>query len=232
MEVSLSQASKITGKSKNTLHKAIKEGVISATRRGVEPNSPFQIDVSELLRVFPAKSSAALKTSDTPLQPSERNLTSSLQEVSYSQTRDDTLELAVLRERAKHYEDRIQDLKDQLSEAKLSAEDYRQRFLEADTKLLGVLKTITPNTLDGSEEHERQLLNRTADPIEDENEQGLIDLNSSNKVNSKQRTHNPFILTDAHRVEPKPKKTFYQTRYQFRLDDFKLDKSVKDIDNK
>ena len=232
MEVSLSQASKITGKSKNTLHKAIKEGVISATRRGVEPNSPFQIDVSELLRVFPAKSSAALKTSDTPLQPSERNLTSSLQEVSYSQTRDDTLELAVLRERAKHYEDRIQDLKDQLSEAKLSAEDYRQRFLEADTKLLGVLKTITPNTLDGSEEHERQLLNRTADPIEDENEQGFIDLNSSNKVNSKQRTDNPFILTDAHRVEPKPKKTFYQTRYQFRLDDFKLDNSVNDTDNK
>ena len=232
MEVSLSQASKITGKSKNTLHKAIKEGVISATRRGVEPNSPFQIDVSELLRVFPAKSSAALKTSDTPLQPSERNLTSSLQEVSYSQTRDDTLELAVLRERAKHYEDRIQDLKDQLSEAKLSAEDYKQRFLEADTKLLGVLKTITPNIHDGSEEQEHQLLQRTADPMEDENDQRLIDLNSSNRVDRKQRTDNPFILTDAHRVEPKPKKTFYQTRYQFRLDDFKLDKSVKDIDNK
>ena len=232
MKVSLSQASKITGKSKNTLHKAIKEGVISATRRGVEPNSPFQIDVSELLRVFPAKSSAALKTSDTPLQPSERNLTSSLQEVSYSQTRDDTLELAVLRERAKHYEDRIQDLKDQLSEAKLSAEDYKQRFLEADTKLLGVLKTITPNIHDGSEEQEHQLLQRTADPMEDENDQRLIDLNSSNRVDRKQRTDNPFILTDAHRVEPKPKKTFYQTRYQFRLDDFKLDKSVKDIDNK
>ena len=232
MEVSLSQASKITGKSKNTLHKAIKEGVISATRRGVEPNSPFQIDVSELLRVFPAKSSAALKTSDTPLQPSERNLTSSLQEVSYSQTRDDTLELAVLRERAKHYEDRIQDLKDQLSEAKLSAEDYKQRFLEADTKLLGVLKTITPNIHDGSEEQEHQLLQRTADPMEDENDQRLIDLNSSNRVDRKQRTDNPFILTDAHRVEPKPKKTFYQTRYQFRLDDFKLDNSVNDTDNK
>ena len=232
MEVSLSQASKITGKSKNTIHKAIKEGVISATRRGVEPNSPFQIDVSELLRVFPAKSSAALKTSDTLLQPSERNLTSSLQEFSYSQTRDDTLELAVLRERAKHYEDRIQDLKDQLSEAKLSAEDYKQRFLEADTKLLGVLKTITPNTHDGSEEQEHQLLQRTADPMEDANIQRLIDLNSSNRVDRKQRTDNPFILTDAHRVEPKPKKTFYQTRYHFRLDDFKLDNSANDTDNK
>ena len=232
MEVSLSQASKITGKSKNILHKAIKEGVISATRRGVQPNSPFQIDVSELLRVFPAKSSAPLNTTDTLIYPSEHSLTSSQKEVQYSQTRDDTLELAVLRERAKHYEDRIQDLKDQLSEAKLSAEDYRQRFLEADTKLLGVLKTITPNTLDGSEEQKRQLLNRTADPIEDENKQGLIDLNSSNKVNSKQRTDNPFILTDAHRVDSKPKKNFYQTRYQFRLDDFKLDKSVKDMDNK
>ena len=55
MKVTLSQAADMAGKSVTSLRKAIKDGVISASRQGNNKNSAIQIDVSELLRVFPEK---------------------------------------------------------------------------------------------------------------------------------------------------------------------------------
>lgn len=49
MQYTLGEAAKATGKSKTTLHRAIKSGKISATRR--DDNS-YSIDPSELHRVF------------------------------------------------------------------------------------------------------------------------------------------------------------------------------------
>lgn len=50
MHYTLGEAAKASGKSKTTLHRAIKSGKISATRR--DDNS-YSIDPSELHRVFP-----------------------------------------------------------------------------------------------------------------------------------------------------------------------------------
>ena len=51
--LTLGQASKMTGKSKPTISKAVKDGRISG-KKGKD--GVFQIEVSELLRVYPAKS--------------------------------------------------------------------------------------------------------------------------------------------------------------------------------
>ena len=50
--LTLGEAAKMTGKSKPTISKAVKDGRIS----GQKVDGVFQIEVSELLRVYPAKS--------------------------------------------------------------------------------------------------------------------------------------------------------------------------------
>lgn len=50
MRYTLGEAAKATGKSKTTLHRAIKSGKISATR---QDDNSYSIDPSELHRVFP-----------------------------------------------------------------------------------------------------------------------------------------------------------------------------------
>ena len=50
MKYTLGEAAKATGKSKTTLHRAIKSGKISATR---QDDNSYSIDPSELHRVFP-----------------------------------------------------------------------------------------------------------------------------------------------------------------------------------
>ena len=50
MQYTLGEAAKATGKSKTTLHRAIKSGKISATR---QDDRSYSIDPSELHRVFP-----------------------------------------------------------------------------------------------------------------------------------------------------------------------------------
>lgn len=53
MSYTLGQAATASKKSKSTISKAIKNGLISALR---QPNGSFKIDPSELHRVFPANS--------------------------------------------------------------------------------------------------------------------------------------------------------------------------------
>lgn len=53
MTYTLGQASKATGKSKSTISKALKNGIISANKGS---NGVFKIDPAELHRVFPANS--------------------------------------------------------------------------------------------------------------------------------------------------------------------------------
>jgi hypothetical protein len=183
MKVTLSQAADMTGKSVTSLRKAIKDGVISASRQGNNKNSAFQIDVSELLRVFPEKNTVKLsleKGSAATIFSSENSL-----------NQGDAVELAVLRERMRHHEQRIQDLKDQLYEAKQQAEDFKQRFLESDTKLLGVLQTITPTSVTKNTKY--------SDQLDEQNNKTLaID---SLEVNQKK----PFRLSSIYRCDPDPR---------------------------
>ena len=228
MQLTLSQAARVTGKSKSSLRAAIKDGVISASRRGNRSNSPFQIELSELTRVFPAVNPQILSTQNIFSQHSERALNSFHQPTDQNQIRDNTTELAVLRERTKHYEDRIRDLKDQLSEAKISAEEYKQKFLEADTKLLGVLKTLTPNQEDGVVEHSQQISDTTGQLVERHRKNDTVGSASSTEMHKKRKSVDPYVLTDAHRVAPRPKKPFYKVNYRFRLDDLKFNKADND----
>lgn len=50
MKYTLNKAAKLSGRAKSTISKAIKDGRLSAEKT---PSSGYQIDASELLRVFP-----------------------------------------------------------------------------------------------------------------------------------------------------------------------------------
>ena len=183
MKVTLSQAADMTGKSVTSLRKAIKDGVISASRQGNNKNSAFQIDVSELLRVFPEKNTVKLSL--------EKGSAATIFSSDNSLNQGDAVELAVLRERMRHHEQRIQDLKDQLYEAKQQAEDFKQRFLDSDTKLLGVLQTISPTSVTKNTKY--------SDQIDDENNNA-----SSTSTNDrlKEDLKKPFRLSSIYRCDP------------------------------
>ena len=192
MKVTLSQAADMAGKSVTSLRKAIKDGVISASRQGNNKNSAFQIDVSELLRVFPEKNTVKLsleKGSAATIFPSDNSL-----------NQGDAVELAVLRERMRHHEQRIQDLKDQLYEAKQQAEDFKQRFLESDTKLLGVLQTITPTSVTKNTKYSDQL-----------DEQNNKTLSPSTNDRLKEDLKKPLRLSSIYRCDPDPRASANKT---------------------
>lgn len=64
MKYTIGEAAKATGKSKATISKAIKNGDLSAKRLGKTITSPFEIDASELFRVFPASSAENDKSNE------------------------------------------------------------------------------------------------------------------------------------------------------------------------
>lgn len=68
-ELSLSQAAKVTGKSKSTINRAIKTGKISATRHD---DGSYSIDASELARVFSVEPQDGAK--ERGAEPSEPRL--------------------------------------------------------------------------------------------------------------------------------------------------------------
>jgi excisionase family DNA binding protein len=61
-ELSLSQAAKLTGKSKSTINRAIKTGKLSAVRHG---DGSYSIDPAELSRAFDVEPSEGAKRCDT-----------------------------------------------------------------------------------------------------------------------------------------------------------------------
>lgn len=68
-ELSLSQAAKLTGKSKSTINRAIKTGKISATRHD---DGSYSIDPAELSRAFDVEPPRGSKRSDA--EPDETRL--------------------------------------------------------------------------------------------------------------------------------------------------------------
>lgn len=61
-KLSLSQAAKLTGKSKSTINRAVKSGKLSATRH---ENGTYSIDPAELTRAFDVKPLEGAKRRDT-----------------------------------------------------------------------------------------------------------------------------------------------------------------------
>ena len=89
MSYTLGQAAKATGKSKTTIQRSISKGLISAVKGS---NGRYEIDPSELHRVFPAISS------DTVSKPSHVDVTQPLSET-LIQTRLEATEAMLDRER-------------------------------------------------------------------------------------------------------------------------------------
>lgn len=109
MHYTVGTAAKATGKSKPTISRAIKNGLISATR--TPDGSGYLIDAAELHRVFPPLPSAS---NDTPpvIQNETPNETGGLQ-----------VEIRMLRERLEDKDRVIEDLRQRLD---AEAEDRRR----------------------------------------------------------------------------------------------------------
>jgi excisionase family DNA binding protein len=105
MKYTIGEAAKATGKSKATISKAIKNGDLSAVRLGKTATSPFEIDASELFRVFPV-SSPKNDTLNEREHLENSNLNSGLQ-----------VEVKMLREMLDREREISDDLRNQLDKA-------------------------------------------------------------------------------------------------------------------
>lgn len=104
MKFSIGQAAIETGKPKSTISRAIKTGRISAKKVG----NRYEIDPSELFRVFPATVAQPNKPNDT--QPAK-----------------DSTETALLREMLERERDTVADLRERLTRAELQLTDQRPK---------------------------------------------------------------------------------------------------------
>ena len=111
-KLSLSQAAKEVGKSKPTISKAIKTGRLSANKVG----NGYEIDPSELFRVYPRKSKSEPQnfTDGKPLQENQVNLLD--------------LENKMLREQLEREKESVDDLRTRLTRAELLITDQRKGF--------------------------------------------------------------------------------------------------------
>ena len=108
MSYTLGEAAKATGKSKATISKAIKNGKITAAKG---ENGAFQIDPSELFRVYPPKQSGDQEL--TPETPTANT--------------GNSAEIMILQVKLEAAEKEIQDKADQISKAEAREEDWRRQ---------------------------------------------------------------------------------------------------------
>ena len=107
--LTLGEAAKMTGKSKPTISKAVKDGRLS----GQKIDGVYQIEVSELLRVYPAKASSEALSVSKPSQPS-----SAVGE----------LEKMYLKKQVADLENRLSEMKDERDQAMIEAKTDRARM--------------------------------------------------------------------------------------------------------
>jgi len=125
MKYTLSQAAEATGKNKTTIQRAIKNGKISAQKND---HGAYEIDPSELHRVFPIKAAQQAKSNNTQHDaiPDDTNHLEQLLNLGK--------ELAVMKERNRGLENErdllqstVQDLRKRLDHASLLLEDKRDQ---------------------------------------------------------------------------------------------------------
>ena len=125
MTYTLGEAAKATGNSKTTIHRAIKSGRVSATRKD---DGSYEIDPSELHRVFPLKSSGNGFTNDNLEQAVTRLETEGLRR-----------EIELLRERMADKDSMIDDLRHDRDRA----QDERDRLLKVIEEQAGSVRQLT-----------------------------------------------------------------------------------------
>ena len=114
--LTLGEAAKMTGKSKPTISKAVKDGKIS----GQKIDGVYQIEVSELTRVFPAKSAdAGQPTKSSPNQQASNAQSDEIAE----------LKLQHLEEKLRDAEQRLTKVEMERDQAVQDARDDRNKFM-------------------------------------------------------------------------------------------------------
>ena len=108
MKLTLGQAALETGKPKSTISRAIKSGRLSASKAG----NKYEIDTSELFRVFPA--TVAQHPEPNEQQP-QRN------------TAEIDIETKMLREMLDRERETVDDLRERLTRAELLLTDQRSK---------------------------------------------------------------------------------------------------------
>jgi len=119
--LTLGEAAKLTGKSKPTISKAIKDGRIS----GQKVDGVFQIEVSELLRVYPAKAETpAVEIEQAPAQQDE-----------------------ITKLKMQHLEEQLEATKQQLQETKEERDQAIKDAREDRTRFMALLEHQKPRSL-------------------------------------------------------------------------------------
>ena len=116
----LGTAAKHVGKSKPTISKAIKDGKLSATK----VDGVYQIDPSELSRVFPSTATASPQVAISSSVP-----------------------LALSEQRNVHLEATVDDLKSRLDEMKLERDQALQEAREDRNRVVALLEDQRPKSL-------------------------------------------------------------------------------------
>ena len=170
--ITLSQAATLTGQTKAAIYQAIRSGKLSATPQGTS----FEIELSELLRVFPLAEESEVNSAEPP----EGNIVEIAQSQS-SQRRTDTalgataekiaaglnsepaielrIQLARFEERLEARNDTIKNLNRLLEKLELERDEYKEKFLESEQKLLGVQRHL----IEGAESQTNQKIRETSD---------------------------------------------------------------------
>ena len=120
----LGTAAKHVGKSKPTISKAIKDGKLSATK----VNGVYQIDPSELDRVFPRNSPSEAQTA--PLKASSRSI-----------------DVALAEQHNSHLEATVEDLRARLDEMKSERDQAMQDAREDRARVVALLEDQRPKSL-------------------------------------------------------------------------------------
>ena len=108
-QLSIGQAAKLTGRSKSTISRAIKNGRLSASRDG----DRYLIDPAELTRVFGVATVAQPVSQNDP-QPEGTPSPAALE-----------LEVRMLREMLDRERETVEDLRERLTRAQALLEDHR-----------------------------------------------------------------------------------------------------------
>ena len=119
--LTLGEAAKLTGKSKPTISKAVKDGKIS----GKKVDGVFQIEVSELLRVYPAKTETEEQQSPKTSSPSS--------------------EVEALKQQ--HLEEKVNDLEKRLMKAEQERDQAVQDARDDRNKFMALLEHQKPKGL-------------------------------------------------------------------------------------
>ena len=121
-KLTLGQASKLVGKSKPTISNAVKNGKLSAEK----VDGVFQIEKSELVRVWPEKAKAADAPKPEP-KPTGGSAVAALEK--------------------KHLEERVAELEARLAKAEDKAETAEAREREANARVFALIEDKRPKSL-------------------------------------------------------------------------------------